>query len=577
MTRRRWWLAVLGVVAVAWALGGEAISISRDVAENHFLDALVGLSFFAAGIIAIDRRPGNVIGPLMVGYAVAWFAGNWSNLDSWPTSIVFAVSETMSTALLAHVFLAYPSGHVRAGFDRVVLWSSYISAIATGLLRYLTWDPRAFGCSRCAWMPALFPNESVANAAQRLDEITVFVLVPLFLWAIGRRWWRASRAERRSLAALWIAGIVLASALLLEGFASSARDDGFAYLLWEIRCVFLISVPLIFVWGLLSTRLARSAVGDLVVELEGPAPAGGLRDVLSRTLGDPTLDVAYAIEGQDRWADADGHPVTQPGAGDGSELRTVTLIESDGIALAALTHDQALDADLVRAVAAAAGMAIANERLRAQVRAQLEEVRASRQRIVEAGDRERRRVERDLHDGAQQRLVTVSLALAMLRDRDDMNPDASAALDETSSELKRAIVELRDLARGIHPAILTEEGLAAAVDSLAARSGVPVQVLAEVVERLPGPVEATAYFVVSESLANVAKHADATSARVTLSRRNGCLRVEVVDDGRGGAAVDRGSGIGGLQDRVAAIGGTLWVDSPPGVGTSVFAEIPVDG
>ena len=169
--------------------------------------------------------------------------------------------------------------------------------------------------------------------------------------------------------------------------------------------------------------------------------------------------------------------------------------------LAALIHDPALDPGLVRAAAAAAGMAIDNARLHAEVRAQLEEVRASRQRIVEAGDRERRRVERNLHDGAQQRLAALALSLAMLRDRDGADPAQTASLAQALAELKQAIGELRELARGIHPAILTEEGLPAAVESLADRSPVPVRVTADFEARLPEPVEAVAYFVVAESLA----------------------------------------------------------------------------
>ncbi len=243
MTARRWWLALVTAAAVVWALGGEWVSISRGVPENHFLDALVGLSFFAAGIIAIDRLPGNVLGPLMVAYAATWFAGNWSNLDTWPTLVLFAVGDALSTALLAHVFLAYPSGHVRRGFDRSVLWGIYISTIATGLLYWLTWEPAASGCTECHWSLALFPSRSVSEVAFRMIDASTFVLVPLFLWAIGRRWWHASRAERRSLSALWIAGVMLAVALLLDTFASSAPGDGFGYLLWEIRCVVLISVP----------------------------------------------------------------------------------------------------------------------------------------------------------------------------------------------------------------------------------------------------------------------------------------------------------------------------------------------
>jgi len=577
VTTRRWWLTLLAIVALAWALGGEAVSISSGVPENHFLDAMVGLAFFAAGIVLVDRRSGNPIGALMIGFAVCWFAGNWSNLGAPPTTVAWLVAEILGTPLLAHIFVVYPSGQVRDGFDRVVLWSIYGVSIVTGVLYALTWDPRAFGCSDCPWTPAPFPNEAVSQAVVTIGDALTPVLAALFLLAIARRYVLASRAERRSTTPLWIAAIALAVASALDAFASNDPFNGFTYLLWEIRSVLLISIPIILLWGLLSTRLARSAVGDLVVELEGPLPSDGLRDVMARTIGDPSLELAYAIEGGERWAGVDGRPVELPEPSEGRTGRAVTVVERDGVPLAALIHDPALEPDLVRAAAAAAGMAIANERLRAQVRAQLEEVRASRQRIVEAGDRERRRVERDLHDGAQQRLVTVSLALAMLRDRPDLDEATCAALGDTAAELKRAITELRDLARGIHPAILTEEGLTPAVESLAARSSVPVRVVGRLDDRLAAPVEATAYFVVSESLANVAKYAEATGATVELSRSNGSLVVAVSDDGVGGAEPGGGSGLGGLQDRVAALGGTLRVRSATGEGTRVIAEIPLDG
>jgi signal transduction histidine kinase len=577
MTARRLGLSLLAVAAGVWALGGEWVTISHGIPENHLLDAMVGISFFGAGIVLIDRRPGNLIGPLMVAAAACWFTGNWSNLDSWPTAIAGAVGSILLTPLLAHVFLAYPRGHVRPGFDRFVLWSVYAVTITIGLVYRLTFDPRAFGCDQCYWTPSPFPSETVADAASRINDVATAALAVLFFAAIVRRWYRASGAERRSSMPLWIAAAALAVAVALDSFASKDPFDGFTYLLWEIRAVLLICVPIIFLWGLLSSRLARSAVGDLVVELEGSLPTDGLQAAMARTIGDPTLQLAYAIEGEGRWADVRGRPVELPDPGEGRGARAVTLVERDGDVLAALVHDPALEPELVHAAAAAAGMAIANERLRAQVRAQLEEVRASRQRIVEAGDRERRRVERDLHDGAQQRLVTVSLALAMLRDRPDLDPATCEALEETSAELKRAIAELRDLARGIHPAILTEEGLRPAVESLAARLTLPVRVVASLDGRLPGPVEATAYFVVSESLANVAKYANASGATVELSRSDGSLLVSVSDDGVGGADPRAGSGLGGLQDRVAAMGGTLRVRSPLGQGTRVTAEIPCDG
>jgi signal transduction histidine kinase len=244
----------------------------------------------------------------------------------------------------------------------------------------------------------------------------------------------------------------------------------------------------------------------------------------------------------------------------------------------ALLHDEALDdePDLLRAVGAAARMALENERLRAEIRAQLEEVRASRQRIVEAGDAERRRVERNLHDGAQQRLLTLSLSLRLTLERlgPDADPAITAELDQAAAEAAAAVEELRELGRGIHPAVLTGSGLTAALEALAERSAVPVTVEAESNGRLPEPVEVTAYFVVSEALANCQRHANATRVRVVTSRSDGLLVVTVADDGVGGAETGAGSGLTGLQDRVAAVGGRLTVSSPPGGGTTVRAEIP---
>jgi len=575
MTRRRVWVIVLGLGALVWALGGEWMSIHHGVTENHLLDGLAGLSFFGAGIIALDRRPGNPIGPLMLATATVWFFGNWGNVG-WPVVVSLGfVGGELGTPFLVNIFLVYPSGHLRSGFDRVLLWIVYGMTIATSLVIVLTWDPSAFGCECLIQTHAPFPNQAVFEATQRVVDLAPIVLVPMFVASLVLRWRRASRVERRDLWPLWLAGFVLSLVYLIGAFASPDYRDPFAYLLWEIRSILQISVPIIFVWGLLSTRLARSAVGDLVMELETPVPPGGLRDALARALGDPSLDVVYAMDGE-RWVDAEGRAAESPTQRAGGDRRTVTFVESEGERLAAVVHDPALDAGLVRAANAAAGLAIANERLRAQVRAQLEEVRASRQRIVEAGDQERRRVERNLHDGAQQRLVTTSLGLALLRQRDDLDPATVAAIDQATAELAAAMRELRELARGIHPAILTEEGLGAAVESVVDRSSVPVHLRIELDGRLPEPIEATAYFVVSEALANVAKYAQATSIHVDVARRNGALHVQIADDGRGGADVGAGSGLRGLEDRVAAVGGELRVESATGSGTKVLAEIPCD-
>jgi signal transduction histidine kinase len=570
MTRWRWALVALAVAGLVWALGGEWVSIHEGVRENHLLDALVGLSFFAGGIVALDRRPGNAIGPLMVAYAFTWFIANWSllGIPVFP-SLVF-LADLVQAPILVHIALGYPSGRLRTSFDRFVVGAFYGTAAVIGIVGLATF-PRPSPTCACPWTPLLFPNRGVFDTVNWINERSALVFVPLVLSAVVMRWRRASRAERRDLTPLWIAGTILALVFLVGAFASPDTSQSFPYLLWELRGILEIAVPIIFVWGVLSTRLARSAVGDLVVELERTGPRVDLEDSLARALSDRSLEVAYALDDEGRWVDAGGLPVSLPEPGD---PRAVTLVERDGAPLAALIHDPALDEGLVCAVGAAAGMAIANEQLRAEVRAQLEEVRASRQRIVEAGDRERRRVERNLHDGAQQRLVTLSLALAMLRERPDADPATASALADAWGELKRAIEELRELARGIHPAILTEEGLAAAAESLADRSSLPVRVRTELDGRLPEPIEATAYFVIGEALANVTKYSDASAAVVEVSEGNGRLRVEVRDDGRGGADPSRGSGLRGLEDRVAAVGGTLRVDSPPGRGTSVVVEIP---
>ncbi len=572
MTRRRWFLAALALAALVWIIGAEWASITRGIRENHFLDAMSGLAFVGAGIVALDRRPGNLIGPLMIVFGTITYIPNWSNLGIPVFPTLALIANSISAAFLVTIMLAYPSGRVERRFDRVVLGIVYGTMGGVLAIAVLTFPRRQPRCG-CPWTPLFLPNARIFDAAGWFGDHLSFVLVPLVFAAVLVRWGNASQAERKALVPLWVAGTLVGIGYLLSALGSSDPVDQFSYLMWEFRGVVQLGLPIIFLWGLLSTRLARSAVGDLVVELERPLPSDGLRSAMAKALGDPTLDIAYAIEGDDRWVDADGRPAPNPEPADG---RAVTLISREDRCLAALLHDPALDEALVRASAAAAGMAIANERLRAEVRAQLEEVRASRQRIVEAGDRERRRVERNLHDGAQQRLVTISLALAMLRDRPDLDASVSAGLEQTSAELKRAIGELRELARGIHPAILTEEGLDAAVESLADRTSLRVKVTSGLDGRLPEPVEATAYYVVSEALANVAKYANATSASIELARRNGLVRIEVADDGIGGASVDGGSGLRGLQDRVAAVGGRLDVHSPPGGGTRVVAEMPAD-
>ena len=297
-----------------------------------------------------------------------------------------------------------------------------------------------------------------------------------------------------------------------------------------------------------------------------------MRDSLARALRDPSLQLAYWLPDFGVYADPDGRPVELPEL----EGRATTLIDRDGAHIAALIHDPALEdePELLDGVQAAAGIALENGRLHAELRARLDELRGSRVRLVEAAQHERQLLERNLHDGAQQRLIALALDLSLLEERIEGDSEIKAGLDQARREIAASLAELREISRGLHPAVVSGHGLEVALEQLAARAPVPLKLKVEVDGRLSEPLEVAAYYVVSESLANVAKHAQAKTARVEVVQEHGELVLEIVDDGIGGADSERGSGLRGLADRVEALDGRLRVWSPRGGGTRVKAEIP---
>jgi signal transduction histidine kinase len=302
---------------------------------------------------------------------------------------------------------------------------------------------------------------------------------------------------------------------------------------------------------------------------------GALQDALARTLGDPALVVAHRLPDDDGYTDGNGDRVYLPANGGD---RAVAKIERDGREIAALIYDSALDDDseLVEAVCAAATIVLENEHLHLESQARLADLRESRQRLVAAGDAERRRLERNLHDGAQQQLVALALQLRLIQAGIRRDPSSAEVLVTTASEqLAQSLEELRELARGIHPALLSH-GLDAALESLAGRSTVPTAVFCDVSERLSEPVELALYFVACEALANIAKYAEATTASVRLSPAPSTVIIEIADNGIGGADATAGTGLRGLSDRVQALGGSLLVTSPAGAGTVVTAELPLE-
>jgi signal transduction histidine kinase len=385
----------------------------------------------------------------------------------------------------------------------------------------------------------------------------------------ANRWRVASRPRRRAL--LPSLGGSLSGALYSANLTSLIMGAPSVALMTALNAA-LLTVPAALLWGLLRSRLARAGLADLLGEL-GTLRGVRLEAGLAKVLGDPGVVLAYRVPGDRSYIDGRGEPVALPAPGDECAAAPV---ERDGRELAMLIHDASLDDDpeLVGAVAAAAAIALDDARLHAESDDRLAELRASRERIVAAGDAERRRLERNLHDGAQQRLVSVALALRMIQRQIRTDPAAAERLSTTAGEeLAKSLEELRELARGIHPSVLNH-GLKAALGSLAARASVPTTVAYEPSGRLPEQVELAAYFVACEALANVAKYAHASTASVRISRRNGVALVEIADDGVGGAHESAGSGLQGLADRVAALDGTLRILSPPGAGTVVKAELP---
>jgi len=327
--------------------------------------------------------------------------------------------------------------------------------------------------------------------------------------------------------------------------------------------------------GLLRSRFSEAdAISALLAQLGEGGGRGALRDALADALGDPTLELAYWVPDQHAYVNADGQAVRVDPAPAG---KVSTIVEHEGERIAAIVHSSGLaeERELGQTAGAAAGLTLRNERLAAELRAKVAELQASRSRIVQAGYEQRRRLERDLHDGAQQRLMALGIDLRMVRERIEHDPQGAAELlDESLHELNEATAELRELARGIHPAVLTNRGLHAALKGLASRSPVPVELLQTPADRLPPSVESAVYFVVAEALTNAARYSRAQTVTVGVVRDNGHVDVEVRDDGVGGADADQGSGLRGLQDRVAALDGRLELTSPQGLGTILRATIP---
>jgi signal transduction histidine kinase len=531
---RRLWIGLLAA-GILLGVGAESASWHPHRPELNAADLTVGWTFIACGVIAWSRRPASRIGALLCVTGFAWLLGSFESSDVPALATIGGLTLTLHRGPLVHTILSYPTGRLSRRADRIVVLAAYLDG-------------------------------AIVPLAQS-NPVTIVLAVAL-LGAAVHGYITGTAPERRARAPAVGAAAALALVLAI-GSAYRMGGTGTAsdrVILWAYELVLFVTA-LSFLADLLWGRWAHAAMTGLVVELGEGAPSATLRDRLAHAVGDRALVLGYWLPEEGRYVDDRGAPVAVP---EGDPLRKVTLIEHGGERIAALVHDPAVleDPKLIDSVRSAVRIAIANVRLEAEVRAKIVELERSRRRILEAADDQRRRLERELHEGAEQRLADVEDILQ------GAFAGGESPLGEVLDELRSAKAELREFANGIHPRVLTEGGLAAAVASIAERAVVPVT-LGAPAERFEPAIEAVAYFVCSEALANVGKYARASTAEIAVGRREDWLTVTISDDGVGGAHLHAGSGLRGLVDRVEAVGGRLELQSPPGRGTRLHAELPL--
>lgn len=518
--------ALLCAGAVVLGLGAEWLAFGLDDLGRALPDVATGWTLIACGVVAWSRRPQSLTGPLLAGAGAAWFAGT-----------VAGVAVYWHRGPLVQALLCYPSGRATSRLARAAVVVGYGAAVVTPV-----WDSEA------------------------LTLVLAAALGLVAAFGYRRSVGLDRRARGVSLAAVEGFALVLAAGAAARLAFPGGDADEPALLVYELS---LCATAVALSSALVSRAWERTPLTDLVVEL-GEARSGTLRDALAGALGDPTLEIAYWAPEAGGYVDGGGRALRLP---ERPSARAVTPIERDGQPLAALVHDPAVldDPHLVESIAAAARLAAANARLQAALRAQVFELESSRRRLLAAGDEERRRLERRLRAGAERRLAALAESLEQARVRSSAG--ASARLMRAEQVLARARDDLRELARGLDPA---SDGLPRALRELARASPVAVE-LAVCEEPLETEVGTAVYFVCAEALANVTKYARATRVAIDVRREGRRVVVEIADDGAGGADPTRGTGLRGLSDRIAALGGRLRLDSPPGGGTRVAAEIPLDG
>ncbi|MET0976431.1 MAG: histidine kinase [Leifsonia sp.] len=584
MTRTQVRRLIVVLLAAALIITTEVIGYSAAAflpqpwtLTRSIVHTFTGLSFAVCAWLAWQVADSPVPARLMVVIAFFWvpptfIAATWPYGAIWP---LFESIVVVWAVLQASLVAVYPTGRLTG---RLEIWALVIGGVG-GLIRVLaviTIAPtpnRDCDCAPNAYV--IWPNTALYEAINTGYRLIGIALILTIIVVVSVRWSRGTTPARTIAFAMPIALILWCAAIAYEVVSESLGVPTSALFIY-LGNLATASIPISFVAGLVYIRSLRGRVSDLVVLTRDGVDRDFWQPALADTLRDPRLRVYWWDPRSGRYLDSDGESLdtTRPVP----RSRARMAIDADGGRLGIIDHDAALtdNQGLLDAVASAMRLSVDNRRLREELEETLLEVRQSRVRIIEAGIIARRRIERDLHDGSQQSLVSLALSLRMaVAKAKSAGDDALATdLEEALAQLTDALRQLRELARGIHPSSLTVGGLGMAVTELVARSPVPIDLDVSVPERLPPLTESTVYFFIAECLTNIAKYAEASRGRLSLTVDDLGMRVVVSDDGRGGADLGAGTGLIGLVDRIEALGGVVVVESPAGMGTTIRAMIP---
>ena len=577
-TRSAPWLRMAGTLIIAGAVGAYLVA---PLWAPHPLLAgtnwLAVIAFAAVGVLTLDDEEHRNYRWLFFGCCVCWAVGLAGSRAVGPLPVLAALAEPLTFVFVAAVLLRYPRAALTRRSERIFLLLLLCWLLAGRIIWIVTSDPAWYGYDQAVWWPTLHPSAVISQSVEFVYYLGGVGIALTLVAFTALRLHRARGFDRRVLVPVLFAtagvaatvGVHVAARLGVEYDLQSTQFRHF----YALEAILLLTVSFAFLVAAVRRRMARTAAADLLLGVGQLHTIEDVQAALRGALCDPTLCVLFWVAESGGYVDDSGHPAFLDETDHGE---FVTLVETtDGRPLAAVVGSPSLRryVTAVDTAVAAVALALENAQLQARILAQLDQVRASRARIVEAGLVERRRLERDLHDGAQQRLLAVAMHLAAVSASLDDDDAVRRGVDQARGELDTALQELRGLARGIHPAVLTQAGLAPALESVV--EGLPLEVALDIPpQRWNFAVEATAYFLACEGLTNAVKHAGAARAAVRVRPVNQWLCVSVVDDGVGGADVARGSGLAGLHDRVAALGGRLTVVSPRGSGTRLVAELP---